>query len=67
MGRDRLRDSLISNGRQGASNVVRFDKSQQVICLRTIELARNGKRAHKEARLTVAEKLAAASRRVGFS
>ena len=34
-------------------------ESQQVICLRTIKLARGGKRAHKEARLMVAEKVAA--------
>jgi hypothetical protein len=35
-------------------------ESQQVICLRTIKLARGGKRAHKEAHLMVAEKVAAA-------
>ena len=34
-------------------------ESQQVICLRTIKLARGGRRAHKEARLMVAEKVAA--------
>ena len=33
--------------------------SQQVISLRTIKLARGGKRAHKEARLMVAEKVVA--------
>ena len=35
-------------------------ETQQVICLRTIKLARGGKRAHKEAHLMVAEKAAAA-------
>ena len=35
-------------------------ESQQVIFLRTIKLARGGKSAHKEARLMVAEKAAAA-------
>jgi hypothetical protein len=34
-------------------------ESQQVICLRIIKIAAGGKRAHKEARLMVTEKLAA--------
>jgi hypothetical protein len=34
-------------------------ESQQVIWLRTIKLGRGSKRAHKEARLMVAEKVAA--------
>ena len=38
---------------------------QQVICLRTIKLACSGKRAHKEARLMVAEKVAAALQESG--
>ena len=42
-------------------------ESQQVICLRTIKLARGGKRAHKEARLMVAEKVAAALQESGVS
>jgi hypothetical protein len=40
-------------------------ESQQVISLRTIKLARGGKRAHKEARLMAAEKVAAASHETG--
>ena len=40
-------------------------ESQQVICLRTIKLARGGKRAHKEARLMVAEKVAATMQESG--
>ena len=40
-------------------------ESQQVICLRTIKLARGGKRAHKEARLMVVEKVAAALQESG--
>jgi hypothetical protein len=34
-------------------------ESQQVICLRTIKIAAGGKKAHKEARLMVSEKVAA--------
>ena len=40
-------------------------ESQQVIRLRTIKLARGGKRAHKEARLMVVEKVAAALQESG--
>ena len=40
-------------------------ESRQVICLRTIKLACGGKRAHKEARLMVAEKVAAALQESG--
>ena len=40
-------------------------ESQQVIFLRTIKLARGGKSAHKEARLMVAEKVAAALQESG--
>ena len=32
-------------------------ESQQVICLRTIKIAAGGKKAHKEARLMVTEKV----------
>ena len=40
-------------------------ETQQVICLRTIKLARGGRRAHKEAHLMVAEKAAAAFQESG--
>ncbi|MGZ9059760.1 MAG: hypothetical protein ACXW14_11025, partial [Burkholderiaceae bacterium] len=54
--------SLQARG-HGASNMVYLTmlaiESQQVICLRTIKIAAGGKKAHREARPMVSEKVAA--------